>query len=670
MREYIKKPENQSRTLDSNPKASRQAPIDVILQRYKERNIQRFTDDEELIQSKFDTAQREKIDEEELLQGKFATSTTQREEIPSEGGETNLAGMPDNLKSGIESLSGYSMDDVRMHYNSSKPAQLQALAYAQGSDIHIAPGQEQHLPHEAWHVVQQKQGRVQPTMQLQGVNVNDNEGLEKEADVMGEKAFSLESHKNKQYTKSTQTGSTIQRKIIIGGEEGKKESDEGDGDAPLSASASTASSDSTVEPQPLWDEIKKNDNITLHFTTKANACEKVKNDQENVLIDQPAYATGDQFALAAAMKMDNRNHVAISDTRKGKIDSSGSILGFYRECGLLDSVFRVAKRIQKTCILYGGLVHTSGPFDEGTKYKIISKKNLQPIGYGTKYIAKKWSDDSKGKVRNMWVPEDPNKDNGIEAWLASKGITGGGKVAVLWSRFSGKKGGAHIEHDTSYQAIRRMIWIAHYQEFDTVLIVGDAASGESHKNKYPLMAEVATELGVKTYDLTEFWKDNSVEAWGGKTRLGQLYFYDFLDRKFESLKHIGSRSGNLEAMALLGHETRYLEEPESEGGQRMEQWHKAKELEEPEKTKTGGKAPGYERILIDAPLTRTGKKAKEQALRLRKLKEQEELEKRKGIEIRKKELQAQVSQVGLSKEKYSRGLTEADADKIRDFFHT
>jgi hypothetical protein len=140
--------------------------------------------------------QREEIDEEELLQGKFDTPATQREEIPSEGGETNLTGMPDNLKSGIESLSGYSMDDVRVHYNSSKPAQLQALAYAQGTDIHIAPGQEQHLPHEAWHVVQQKQGRVQPTTQLQGVNVNDNEGLEKEADVMGGKAVQSVNLKN------------------------------------------------------------------------------------------------------------------------------------------------------------------------------------------------------------------------------------------------------------------------------------------------------------------------------------------------------------------------------------------------------------------------------------------------------------------------------------------
>lgn len=101
----------------------------------------------------------------------------------------NSTGLPDNLKSGIENLSGYSMDDVKVHYNSEKPAQLQALAYTQGTDIHVAPGQEQHLPHEAWHVVQQKEGRVKPTLQLKdGVNVNDDAGLEKEADVMGAEA--------------------------------------------------------------------------------------------------------------------------------------------------------------------------------------------------------------------------------------------------------------------------------------------------------------------------------------------------------------------------------------------------------------------------------------------------------------------------------------------------
>ncbi|HKV56928.1 MAG TPA: DUF4157 domain-containing protein, partial [Ktedonobacteraceae bacterium] len=92
---------------------------------------------------------------------------------------------------GVENLSGLSMDDVRVHYHSSEPARVQALAYTQGTDIHVGPGQEHHLPHEAWHVVQQKQGRVQPTIQAQGVSINDDATLEREADQMGARANTL-----------------------------------------------------------------------------------------------------------------------------------------------------------------------------------------------------------------------------------------------------------------------------------------------------------------------------------------------------------------------------------------------------------------------------------------------------------------------------------------------
>lgn len=104
----------------------------------------------------------------------------------------NSNGLPEHLKSGLKNLSGFAMDDVKVHYNSNKPAQLQALAYAQGTNIHIAPGQEKHLPHEAWHVVQQKQGRVKPTLQMKGqIGINNNTALEREADTMGDKAMNL-----------------------------------------------------------------------------------------------------------------------------------------------------------------------------------------------------------------------------------------------------------------------------------------------------------------------------------------------------------------------------------------------------------------------------------------------------------------------------------------------
>ena len=147
--------------------------------------VQRAEDDEDgALQGKFEKPlQREEDEEEdEPLQGKFKAPVQMAK---------NETGMPDHLKAGIEELSGFSMDDVRVHYNSDKPATVQALAYTQGTDIHVAPGQERHLPHEAWHVAQQMAGRVEPTTEVGGMPVNDNADLEHEADVMGAKADSL-----------------------------------------------------------------------------------------------------------------------------------------------------------------------------------------------------------------------------------------------------------------------------------------------------------------------------------------------------------------------------------------------------------------------------------------------------------------------------------------------
>ena len=59
----------------------------------------------------------------------------------SAGPQSGDGGLPKQLKAGVESLSGMSMDHVKVNYNSAKPAQLNAFAYAQGSEIHLGPGQ-------------------------------------------------------------------------------------------------------------------------------------------------------------------------------------------------------------------------------------------------------------------------------------------------------------------------------------------------------------------------------------------------------------------------------------------------------------------------------------------------------------------------------------------------
>ncbi len=156
----------------------------------------------------------------------------------------NITGLPDGLRSGMEAVSGYDLSHVNVHYNSPKPAAVQAHAYAQGSDIHLGAGQERHLPHELGHVVQQIRGDVKVTRQFAGVGINDDVGLERGADRLGEMAlqrvsYTGNTHSDKSITltpsvkafqKKTDPYSAeldsqngvripIQRKLFIGGRE-------------------------------------------------------------------------------------------------------------------------------------------------------------------------------------------------------------------------------------------------------------------------------------------------------------------------------------------------------------------------------------------------------------------------------------------------------------------
>lgn len=93
--------------------------------------------------------------------------------------------LPPGLRSRLEGMSGFALGDVRVHRGSSKPDRMDAFAFTQGSNIHLGPGQDEHLAHEAWHVVQQKQGRVGATGESAGQPLNHSQALEAEADEMG-----------------------------------------------------------------------------------------------------------------------------------------------------------------------------------------------------------------------------------------------------------------------------------------------------------------------------------------------------------------------------------------------------------------------------------------------------------------------------------------------------
>ena len=135
----------------------------------------------------------EEDEEDDTLQGKFDEAIQREEdedeEIQMKADIVNNTGIPDNVKQKMEDSFGTDFSDVRIHSESPQAPEVGALAYTQGTDIHFAPGQfkpdtsagQQLLGHELAHVIQQAEGRVQPTTEIGGMSVNDDGGLEHEA---------------------------------------------------------------------------------------------------------------------------------------------------------------------------------------------------------------------------------------------------------------------------------------------------------------------------------------------------------------------------------------------------------------------------------------------------------------------------------------------------------
>jgi hypothetical protein len=102
-------------------------------------------------------------------------------------------GLLDALKAGVEALSGHCLNDVKVHYNSTRPARLQAHAHAQGTPISVDPGSSPHVPDEAWHLAMQAQGRVLATTSAPNAMLaNDDVGRAQVAAVMSGRGLESE----------------------------------------------------------------------------------------------------------------------------------------------------------------------------------------------------------------------------------------------------------------------------------------------------------------------------------------------------------------------------------------------------------------------------------------------------------------------------------------------
>lgn len=112
------------------------------------------------------------------------------------GSKKNTTGIPDDVKTNMESAFGADFSDVKVHSSSETAEQLGAIAFTKGNNIHFKSGEfnpatnkgKETLGHELTHVVQQRSGLVSPTTELDGININTDNKFENQADALGKMA--------------------------------------------------------------------------------------------------------------------------------------------------------------------------------------------------------------------------------------------------------------------------------------------------------------------------------------------------------------------------------------------------------------------------------------------------------------------------------------------------
>ena len=228
-----------------------------------------------------------------------------------------------------------------------------------------------------------------------------------------------------------------------------------------------------------------------------------------VAMTQPGYATGDQFAIAAALIDDRELHVYISTVPPGRDarDKAADIRQFYLDSGVADARIHLVATEQ---------LNDYDALTAAARARRPDFFRIFGVGHGTDYVAKRFSAGMRDRIRAAWGVDD-SRDAEIRTWLSGKGLAtpaadarAGTRVLVIWSRFSGKKGDIHIEHDTSFQGVRQIIDMAK-DDYTAIIIAGDKSWGDRHVAKYGQIAKAVNDTlaAPKVFDLTGFWKDGT-----------------------------------------------------------------------------------------------------------------------------------------------------------------
>ncbi len=319
---------------------------------------------------------------------------------------------------------------------------------------------------------------------------------------------------------------------------------------------------------------------------------------------QCSYMPGDSFAIAAWLALDkDARLVYLKDTTLAD-DKSAFSLGLYKDTKVdakvtvidLPPLWQATLRSSPCKEIYRVFSRDSGPpankqqiaafVSEGsddkktavikevlTKLLAVTGTMPRKVTSVTGWLANLVSESKDQKLTELLVAWGVSamtstwaKD--FDSFLSARAMaTLKSNSLVIWSRQSGKRGGAHLELDSSYAGIHQLVseFKLRSKGAHSLILAGDER--ESNKTGKAKLQAIATEHSVSY--LGEFWKDEDWKKSFAENRLAQLAFWVYVHAKKSKLVHLGMRSGNLELMTLLKMTAVYLEPVGSSSGERM-----------------------------------------------------------------------------------------------------
>jgi hypothetical protein len=311
---------------------------------------------------------------------------------------------------------------------------------------------------------------------------------------------------------------------------------------------------------------------------------------------QGAYMSGDQFAVGAALTQDPKS-LLILLYANGEQGAANRLVTFYAvSCGLTAArlmpvlvpnskaayascLTLIDSRINKTPapVLGAALNFMTG---------ISAGPYLFPVGGATTDVAAcVLETDKQGTMRKQWNLVDPNQNTywtyRVDKFLTQKGIHKTTGYVILWVRFSGKEGGAHAELDDSWTGLGQVVH-ALLKEGKNVVLVGRPRKNKSITDKMNQHLKTLDEQkgAVPRDNLKiwgEYWKTESDELNKkiiGATRAAEYAIFLRMMHKDWGCKlvHVGMRSGAMDAAALLGMKTLFVENAGNEQIGRTTKW--------------------------------------------------------------------------------------------------